>query len=60
MNTQFVLYEEKNSHRRFFSLESDSINKIVRLENTEPVTSSPEPMFTFGVPVEGITGYQEL
>lgn len=60
LNTQFVHYEEKNNHKNLFSPESNSINKIAHFENTDPVTSSPGPMFSFGVPVEEITGYQEL
>lgn len=32
LNTQFVHYEEKTSHIRFFSPESDSINKITNFD----------------------------
>lgn len=57
--------KKKYIHIRFFSplhilSEYDSITKTAHFENTDPVTSCTEPMFTFGVPVEGITGYQEI
>lgn len=52
--------KKKYIHIRFFSPEYDSITKIAHFENTDPVTSCAEPVFTFGVHVEGINGYQEL